>query len=292
MTHPFVMLQAVLPQHGLSRLLGAFAASRQRHLKRWIINGFAAAYQVDLSECEGDGAEDFASFNQFFARALKPGARPLPTDPRALVSPADGTVSEAGAVEDELLVPAKGRRYAVADLLGDAAFAATLRGGTFVTIYLAPRDYHRVHAPFAARLHSSLEIPGRLFSVNALTQRHVPRLLARNERLALRLEAVFGEFALVLVGAMIVASIEVAWADGPVSPYRRVRKRQAENVRFTRGGQVGAFLLGSTVIAIFPPGVVLDAGVRQGARVRMGEPIATCERRAEDGRGRSAPLVR
>ena len=274
--HPFALLQAALPQHGLSRLLGAFAASRQRHLKRWIINAFAAAYQVDLTECEGDCADDFESFNQFFARSLRAGARPMPTEPGALASPADGTVSQAGAVEDGLLVQAKGRRYAVADLLGDAAFAAALADGAFVTIYLAPRDYHRVHAPCAARLRSSLEIPGRLFSVSALTERHVPRLFARNERLVLRLQADFGEFALVLIGAMIVASIEVPWADGPVSPYRRLRARQVENVRLARGDQVGVFLLGSTVVAVFPPGVSLDARVCPGAKIRMGEHIGTC----------------
>lgn len=274
--HPFALLQAALPQHGLSRLLGAFAASRQRHLKRWIINAFAAAYQVDLTECEGDGADDFESFNQFFARSLRAGARPMPAEPRALASPADGTVSQAGAVEGGLLVQAKGRRYAVADLLGDAAFAAALADGAFVTIYLAPRDYHRVHAPCAARLRSSLEIPGRLFSVSALTERHVPRLFARNERLVLRLQADFGEFALVLIGAMIVASIEVAWADGPVSPYRRLRARQVDNARFARGDQMGAFLLGSTVVAVFPPEVSLDARVCPGAKIRVGERIGTC----------------
>lgn len=274
--HPFALLQAALPQHGLSRLLGAFAASRQRHLKRWIINAFTAIYQVDLTECEGDEADDFESFNAFFSRALKTGARPLPADPHALASPADGTVSQAGAVEGGLLVQAKGRGYALADLLGDAGFAACLQDGAFVAIYLAPRDYHRVHAPCAARLDASLEIPGRLFSVNALTERHVPRLFARNERLVLRLQADFGEFALVLVGAMIVASIKVAWADGPVSPYRRLRARQVENMRLARGDKVGAFLLGSTVIAVFPRGVSLDAGVCPGAKIRVGERIGTC----------------
>lgn len=273
--HPFTLLQGVLPQHGLSRLLGAFAASRQRHVKRWIINAFAAAYNVDLTECEGDRADDFESFNGFFSRALKAGARPMPADPSALASPADGTVSQAGGVADGLLVQAKGRRYALADLLGEAEFAASLRDGTFVTIYLAPRDYHRVHAPCAAQLRSSLEIPGRLFSVSALTERHVPRLFARNERLVLRLQADFGEFALVLVGAMIVASIEVAWADGPVSPYRCLRTRAVENIHLARGDTVGAFLLGSTVIAVFPPGVSLDARVRRGAKIRMGERIGT-----------------
>ena len=276
--HPYVLLQAALPQHALSRLLGAFAASRQRHLKRLLINAFAAAYRVDLAECEGDGPDDFESFNQFFTRTLRPGVRPLPADPRALVSPADGTVSQAGPVEDGLLLQAKGRRYALADLLGDPQFAGTLRDGVFVTIYLAPRDYHRVHAPCAAELRSSMEIPGRLFSVNGLTERHVPRLFTRNERLVLRLQSEFGEFALVLVGAMIVASIKVAWANGPTSPYRHLRARPAADVRFARGDQVGAFLLGSTVIAVFPPGATLDDNIRRGTKMRMGERIGINQR--------------
>ena len=272
--HPFTLLQAALPQHTVSRLLGAAAASRQRHLKRLLINAFAAAYRVDLSECEGEAAQDFESFNHFFTRALKPRARPLPADPRALVSPADGTVSQAGAIAGGLLLQAKGRRYRAADLLADADFAARLDGGAFVTIYLAPRDYHRVHAPAGGLLRTSTEIPGRLFSVNAVTERHVPGLFARNERLVLRLAGAFGEFALVLVGAMIVASIDVAWPDGPVSPYRRLRARQPRDVRFARGEQVGAFLLGSTVIALFPPGrAALSARLRPGVQLKMGEAI-------------------
>lgn len=271
--HPYVLLQTLLPQHALSRLLGAFAASRQRHLKRWIINAFAAAYRVDLADCQAEGLDDFESFNQFFTRALRPGARPLPAAPNALASPADGTVSQAGAVEDGLLLQAKGRRYALADLLGDAELAGGLRAGVFATIYLAPADYHRVHAPCAAQLRSTVEIPGRLFSVNGLTEQHVPRLFARNERLVLRLHGECGEFALVLVGAMIVASIEAAWADGPTSPYRHRRTRAAQDVRFALGDQVGAFLLGSTVIAVFPPGATLDEHLRPGAKVRMGERI-------------------
>lgn len=272
--HPFTVLQSALPQHALSRLLGAFAASRQRHVKRWIINAFKAAYDVDMSECEGDDAEDFASFNHFFTRALLPGARPQPADPAALASPADGVVSQSGTIADGMLVQAKGRRYRVAELLGDATFAGELTGGSFFTIYLAPPDYHRVHAPCAARLRSSLAIPGRLFSVNALTERHVPRLFARNERLVLRLEAAFGAFALVLVGAMIVASIRPTWPGGPRSPYRAPAAFKAENARFERGDEVGAFLLGSTVIGLLPPGAVsLGSRCARGERVRTGQEL-------------------
>lgn len=270
----FSTLQAILPQHGLSRCLGAFAASGSKPVKRLLINGFKAAYRIDMSEFQGDDADDFTSFNDFFTRPLQPRARPLPDDPRLIVSPADGTVSQAGNLRGDRLMQAKGREYALDDLIGDDDLAAGLADGSFVTIYLAPHNYHRVHAPCAARLTGSLEIPGRLFSVNGVTERHVDGLFARNERLVLRLAAPFGEFVLVLVGAMIVASIRVAW-PGPVSPYRRLASRRPEGVAFERGGEIGAFLLGSTVIALFPRGAVeLVQGLAPGTAVRVGTPIA------------------
>lgn len=273
--HPFAALQHVLPQHGLSRLLGRFAASRQRHLKRLLIETFKSAYDVDMAEFEGEGADDFESFNAFFTRPLLPGARPMPAEKDVAVCPADGVVSQAGAIRDGALLQAKGRTYSVADLVGDADFAATLDGGSFATIYLAPHNYHRVHAPCAGELVASVEVPGRLFSVNGVTEAHVPRLFARNERLALRLKAPFGDFALVLVGAMIVASIAVAYVDGPVSPYRELRTSKPRGVAFERGGEVGAFRLGSTVIVLFPPGsVALAPSIEPGVAVKVGEPLA------------------
>ena len=270
--HPFIALQRLLPQHALSRTLGWFANSRQRHVKTLLIDTFAAAYNVDLAECEGSSADDFATFNDFFTRRLRPGARPIASGEGAIVCPADGTVSQAGPIEDGALLQAKGHAYALADLLGDASWAATFAGGSFATIYLAPHNYHRVHAPCDARLVSALEVPGRLFSVNAVTERHIAGLFVHNERLVLRLEAAFGEFALVLVGALIVASIEAAWPDGPTSPYRRQRLRSAPDVAFERGDEVGAFLIGSTVVAVFPAAVRLKA-LQSGAMVRMGETI-------------------
>ena len=270
--HPFIALQRLLPQHGLSRLLGWFANSRQRHVKTLLIDAFAAAYNVDLAECEGSSADDFATFNDFFTRRLRPGARPIASGEGAIVCPADGTVSQAGPIEHGALLQAKGHAYALADLLGDASWAATFAGGSFATIYLAPHNYHRVHAPCHARLVSALEVPGRLFSVNAVTERNIAGLFVHNERLVLRLEAAFGEFALVLVGALIVASIKAAWPDGPTSPYRRQRLCSAPDVAFERGDEVGAFLIGSTVVAVFPAAVRLKA-LQSGAMVRMGETI-------------------
>ena len=277
--HPFATLQHLLPQHGLSRLLGRFAASGNPTLKWLLIEGFKAAYDVDMTEFHGDSAADFASFNAFFTRPLLPGARPLPTRGDLVVSPADGTVSQAGTIVGGELLQAKGRSYAVADLVGDRDFAATLTGGSFATVYLAPHNYHRVHAPCAATLVSSLEIPGRLFSVNAVTEAHVPGLFARNERLVLRLRAAFGDCALVLVGAMIVASIDVAWQQGPVSPYRERRERFPTDVAFERGSVVAAFQLGSTVVVLFPPETAtLSPGIDAGCAVKVGTPIATLRR--------------
>lgn len=273
--HPFAVLQRLLPQHGLSRCLGAFAASENGTVKRVLINAFRSAYRIDMTEFEGDSAEDYTSFNAFFTRRLHADSRPMPDDPGLVVSPADGTVSQAGTVTDGCLMQAKGREYSVAELLGDAGFAASLGNGSFVTIYLAPHNYHRFHAPWAGRLLETIEIPGRLFSVNDVTERHVDRLFARNERLVLRIGASFGEYAMVLVGAMIVASIRVSW-PGPRSPYRRRTSRSPQGVVFERGDEVGAFLLGSTVIVLFPRGAVdLANAIAPGSPVRVGTTIGT-----------------
>lgn len=273
--HPFAALQHLVPQHGLSRCLGAFAAAGNGVVKRLLINAFRSAYRIDMTEFEGDSAEDFTSFNDFFTRALVADSRPMPDDPKLAVSPADGTVSQVGAIAAGCLMQAKGREYSVAELLGCPDFADDLADGSFVTIYLAPHNYHRFHAPCSGRLVESIEIPGRLFSVNGVTERHVDRLFARNERLVLRIGASFGEYAMVLVGAMIVASIRVTW-PGPISPYRRRTSRKPEGVVFERGDEVGAFLLGSTVIVLFPHGAVdLADSVEPGLPVRVGTTIGT-----------------
>ena len=273
--HPFIALQRLLPQHALSRSLGWLANRRQRFLKKLLIESFAAAYRVDFTECEGKRSDDFASFNDFFTRRLLPGARPLPSDPAAIACPADGAVSHVGAIRAGTLLQAKGHAFQAGDLLGDAEWAEAFEGGAFATIYLAPHNYHRVHTPCDAGLRSALAVPGRLFSVNALTTRHVPGLFVQNERLVMRLQAAFGEFALVMVGALIVASIEAAWPNGPRSPYRERRLQPTEAVSFKRGDEVGAFLLGSTVIALFPPTVRLADHLAPGVAVKMGEAIGS-----------------
>ena len=280
----FAGLQHALPQHALSRVLGVFAASRFPPLKWLLIEVFKAAYRVDMTDYVGDGAADYDSFNGFFTRPLRDGARPLPTDPAAVACPADGTISQVGSIDAGELVQAKGQRYQAAELVGDDDFAATLEGGSFATIYLAPRNYHRVHAPLASELKSTLAMPGKLFSVNAATEAHVPGLFARNERLILRLATEFGDYALVLVGAMIVASIDASFANAPASPYRTRQADSYHGVRFERGDQVAAFLLGSTVIALFPPGAVSFAGdASPGVDVRMGMPLGRVRSSRRDG---------
>jgi phosphatidylserine decarboxylase len=269
---PFVLLQRALPQHALSRLLGQIAASERPWLAQPFIRTFARAYGIDLAEAERQHAGDYRSFNDFFTRQLKPGARAIDADPLRLVSPADGVVSQAGMLTDGQLVQAKGQRYALDDLIGRSG--ARYRGGDFATIYLAPRDYHRVHLPMSGRLIATTALPGELFSVNATTARTVPGLFCRNERLVCEFETAAGGMLVILVGALIVASIATVWG-GPISPYR---SRQDDNwdLAFERGAEIGRFLLGSTVIVVTEPGrLALSRELTEGTPLRMGTAIGT-----------------
>jgi phosphatidylserine decarboxylase len=269
----FAMLQRLLPQHGLSRLAGRLARARAPWLRRGLIRTFVRVYGVDMTEAAEPDPDRYACFNDFFTRALRDDARPLDPDPAALLSPADGTVSQAGAIDGDLLLQAKGTRYRL-DALAGPVEAADFYGGSFATIYLAPGDYHRVHLPAAGTLTATTAIPGAVFSVNARTEAAVTDLFCRNERLVCRFETDHGPMLVVLVGAMIVASIETVWG-GPASPYRReVRDRWDE--RFERGAEIGRFLLGSTVIVCLPPGRVRwEPRVAAGQRVAVGERLGT-----------------
>ena len=221
-----------------------------------------------MSEAQRESLDDYSCFNDFFTRALKDDARPMPDDEAALVCPADGTVSQLGAIDDDLLLQAKGHSYTLTNLAGSLAQGFT--DGTFCTIYLAPSDYHRVHLPFAGTLTQTLAIPGALFSVNDSTEQAIPGLFAVNERLVCRFTTSFGPMLVVLVGAMIVASIETDWA-GPTSPYLSEELTDYHLV-YERGDEIGRFLLGSTAICCFPKGAVeLDAGLTRGSTVRMGQ---------------------
>lgn len=266
--NPTALFEA-LPTQAISRLAGFLGRTEIRSISDALVYAFAQHYGVDLSEAERASLGEYRSFNDFFTRRLKPGVRPVPDDPRAVVSPADGFLSQLGAVEHGQLLQAKGHRYSVVALLTDADLARRYRGGTFVTVYLSPRDYHRIHAPATGHLVRTIEVPGRLFPVNERSQASISGLFCRNERLICD----FDSYALVFVGALIVASIEMAWPDGPHSPYRmRLERRMDEH--FGRADEVGRFLLGSTVIALFPPGALeLDEDLKPGMPVRMGQRI-------------------
>jgi phosphatidylserine decarboxylase len=268
MNELFALLQRLLPQHGLSRLAGRLATARAPWLRRRLIRGFARAYGVDMSEAERGSLDDYDTFNDFFTRALRPDARPLDPEPATLLAPADGVISQAGTIRDGLLLQAKGNSYSLESLIGGRA--ETFHGGSFATIYLAPRDYHRVHLPVGGKLVETTAIPGALFSVNARTEAAVADLFCRNERLVCRFETAHGDLLVILVGALIVASIETVWG-GPNSPFRR-EQRDRWNLDYPRGAEIGRFLLGSTVIVCCEPGrLLLDDSARRGQVVRMGQ---------------------
>ncbi|MDA1074575.1 MAG: archaetidylserine decarboxylase [Proteobacteria bacterium] len=271
MSKPFAALQRLLPQHQMSRAIGALARSETSWISKAFIAGFARAYKVSLSEAEVSDLHSFASFNDFFTRALKPGARPIDPE-RGLVAPADGAISQAGDIESNTLLQAKGNRYRLSSLAG--ALADGFDGGTFATIYLAPHDYHRVHLPLDGTLTDTLAIPGELFSVNSATEASINDLFCRNERLVCRFSTNAGDMLVILVGALIVASIQTVW-PGPVSPYQE-QTHTRHDLRFNKGDEIGRFLLGSTVIVCMQAGqVTLNPDLQPGTPVRMGRSIAS-----------------
>lgn len=281
----FVLAQYLLPHHPLSRLTGWLAQCRWRWLKDLLVRRFIARFGVDMQEAAEPDPAAYPHFNAFFTRALRDGARAIDAEPATLVSPADGAVSEAGAITGGRIVQAKGRWYSCAELLADVDHARTFEGGEFATIYLAPRDYHRVHMPCEARLTGLRYVPGRLFSVNQITAENVPAVFARNERLVCSFETAHGPMALVMVGAMIVAGIETVWT-GPVTPAGRHvlsidLEMDAAARRVARGQEMGRFQLGSTVILLFPRHTVHIADhVVAGAPLRMGQSIGRWASRA------------
>ncbi|MDZ4308576.1 archaetidylserine decarboxylase [Allopontixanthobacter sp.] len=275
---PFIWLQHLAPQHALSRAAGMIARGRNRRLKDALIRRFIRAYGVDMDQAELPAA-DYPTFNDFFTRALKPGARPIADSDAYIVSPADGAISQLGRIEGGRIVQAKGQSYTAEELIGgDAELAARFDGGHFITIYLSPSDYHRVHMPVTGTLRETTYIPGALFSVNTVTAAAVSRLFARNERLASIFNTAEGAVASVMVGAMIVANIETVWS-GPVTPHgkRVIRTRYSggDAPQLEAGAEMGRFLLGSTVVLLFEPGRIewLD-GLKPLDTVRMGQALA------------------
>jgi len=276
----FAWLQYLLPQHGVSRLIGRLARVESRPAKNLLIRGFMRLFQVDMSDAVEPDPTAYPTFNRFFTRALRPGARPLPGADADLACPVDGTVSECARLEDGRLLQAKGFRYELGRLLGGDTPEALLKGG-FATIYLAPWHYHRIHAPAAGRLVEMRYLPGALFSVNRATVGAVPRLFARNERVACLFDTDFGPMAVVLVGALNVGSIETTWA-GEVAPgpdrqaaVWRYPPEGAGSVRLARGEELGRFNMGSTVIVVLPEhGPRFAPEIAAGRHVRMGQLLA------------------
>ena len=271
----FVALQYLLPQHALSRVLFAATRVRTRWFKNLLTRGFLHLYRVDLAQAAETDPLQYSCFNAFFTRALQPDARPIAADPAAIASPADGTVSACGRIDGERLLQAKGHHYALGDLLAGQACATEFAGGSFMTIYLAPCDYHRVHMPFAGRLRETVYVPGRLFSVNASTVSRVPRLFARNERVMTVFDGAAGPFALILVGALNVGSIATVWA-GDITPARRRRitRLQPADVALAKGAELGRFNMGSTVIMLFAAGRARwDDGLGSNSRVLLGQAV-------------------
>jgi len=271
----FVWFQYLLPQHGLSRLVLAATRVRAPWFKNAIIRGFLKLYAVDMQEAADSDPISYGSFNEFFTRELKSGARPIAADPRDIASPVDGCVSEAGAIDRDLLLQAKGRRYRLTELLAAQPWASRFEGGCFATIYLAPFNYHRVHMPLRGVLQQTVYVPGRLFSVNGVTAQHVPRLFARNERVLTLFDTEQGAFALVLVGALNVGSMATVWA-GDITPAARrvVTQISAPPTILEKGAELGRFNMGSTVILLFEPNRARwNADLRAGRVVRLGESL-------------------
>jgi phosphatidylserine decarboxylase len=275
----FVWFQHILPQHALSRLVLRATRVRAPWFKNWLIRGFLKLYTLDMTEAAQSDPLSYGSFNEFFTRALKPGARSIAADPNAIACPVDGAISEAGKIDGDLLMQAKGRRYTLAELLAAQPWARNFEGGSFATIYLAPFNYHRVHMPVRGDLRETVYVPGRLFSVNAVTASHVPKLFARNERVLTLFDTAFGQVALVLVGALNVGSMATVWAADITPAARRVITRlPPQQVSLDKGQELGRFNMGSTVILLFQKDRARwQAQLRAGAIVRLGQSLGSLE---------------
>lgn len=274
-----VLPQYCVPQHLLSRCVGLLAESRWPLIKNTFIDFFLNQYNIDMSIAAEPDPRAYACFNDFFTRALKEGVRPITQE--GIACPADGAISQLGKIEEDRIFQAKGHHYTLTQLLGgDEAVAAPFVNGDFATVYLSPKDYHRVHMPFAGTLKEMIYVPGQLFSVNTVTAGQVPGLFARNERVVCLFETELGPMAVVLVGAMIVASVETVWA-GLVTPPKRQLKRvdyqkQPEAMALDRGAEMGRFKLGSTAIVLFGPNKVQwNPSLKAGLTVSMGEQMAS-----------------
>lgn len=276
----FAALQYVLPKHLMSRGIYAIARSESAFVKNTFLRIFLNLFDINMAEAAQPDPFAYRTFNDFFTRALKPGARPIANEPELIASPVDGTVSQCGELLNESILQAKGQTYSLQELLaGDEQAVAAYCNGSFACIYLAPYNYHRIHMPYAGTALQNIYVPGDLFSVNASTARAVPRVFARNERLICEFTTPIGRVAVILVGALHVGSIETVHC-GEVNPPPRRHKRAeiiAKGVGrdFTKGEELGRFNMGSTVVLLFERGRIhWDASMQPNAKVQLGRPIA------------------
>ncbi|KGM55623.1 phosphatidylserine decarboxylase [Lysobacter daejeonensis GH1-9] len=274
-------LTYALPHRALSSMARALAYSHTPWVKQWLIDTVTRKFGVNLAEAAEPDPTAYPTFNAFFTRALKPGARVADPDPRALLMPADGRISQCGPIQDGRIFQAKGQSFTAAELLGDADAAMPFNNGVFATVYLSPKDYHRVHMPWAGRLRETVHVPGRLFSVGPAAVRNVPGLFARNERLVCHFDTDFGPMALVMVGALLVSGVETVWGGVEIPHYGdtvTTKDYRGANITLERFAEMARFNYGSTVIVLLPPGVAALAG-QLGAEtpVRLGERLATLE---------------
>ncbi|GAB3353110.1 archaetidylserine decarboxylase [Lysobacter tyrosinilyticus] len=285
---PITALTYVLPHRLLSSLARRLAYSRNRAVKQWLIDTVTRKFGVNLSEAANSDPTSYATFNAFFTRALKPGARIADPDPRALLMPADGKISECGHIgrtdegvlheEAGHIFQAKGHGFTTAELLGDEEAARAFDGGVYATVYLSPKDYHRVHMPWTGTLRETVHVPGRLFSVGPDAVGSVSKLFARNERLVCHFDTDFGPMACVMVGALLVSGVETVWSGVEIPAYGgpiTVKDYRGHGIVLERFAEMARFNYGSTVIVLLPKGVAeLNPALRAQAPVTLGEQLA------------------
>jgi phosphatidylserine decarboxylase len=274
----FVAIQRVMPKHLLSRLIGRLAESKIIWLKNFLITRATSYFGINMDEAMFNDQNSYRSFNDFFTRSLKEHARPIAEGSKSICSPADGVISQAGSIKNNRIVQAKGIDYSISRLLGDSSISKKFNDGRFATIYLSPKDYHRVHIPTSGQLIKTRYIPGELFSVNALTAEGLEGLFTKNERLVCQFKSEsIGDFIVVLVGAMLVAGIETVWNGLEIPGKGSVRESDYsdQQLLFEKGDEIGKFRFGSTAIVLFTKDKVSHMASNQPQRaVRMGEEIA------------------
>jgi len=272
-----IIPQYLLPHHFLSSIMHSVTRSKTTYIKNFAIRTVIKLYDVDMKDALVTEPTAYPSFNHFFTRQLKPSARPICQESNAVVSPVDGKVSQLGKINESRIFQAKGHHYTIEELLGDTALAACFKDGKFATLYLSPRDYHRIHAPLTGKLRQMIHIPGKLFSVNRVTTENVPGLFARNERVVTVFDTDAGPMAAVLVGAIFVSSMDTVWAGTITPPYgKEIRKwdYRDKNFNLHKGDELGRFNMGSTVILLFPKNTTnWNNKLKPGSEVIMGRKI-------------------